>query len=227
MDETQHPQSQVVDIEEPVSQHDEGQDPKSQPDESQQPFSQVDESQQPFSQVDESQQPFSQVDESQQPFSQVDESQQPFSQVDDNQQPFSQVDDSQQPFSQPKMQEHGETEAEDDEDTEVVEEDSGFEKSEDEVAVDGATVEGCLKGKGKKPYSDDEPVSAADSDYNDEENINLHHESPSEDEDKGGSVWKKVLPKFQEFRQDTDMGCPQLKLGLVFPSGSVFKDAIR
>ena len=123
---------------------------------------------------------------------------------------------------EPVVEEHKEAE---------IEEDSGFEMSDDDVIVDGAAIDGGLRGKGKMHLSDDEPVSVTDSDYNDEDDIDLKNsDSSSEEEaktDKRRSVWKKVLPKFQEFRQDTDMTQPELKLGLTFPSGKVFKDAIR
>lgn len=128
--------------------------------------------------------------------------------------------------TQPKIEEHDEPDAEECEEHEVVEKDIRYDNSEDVMIIDGAAIEGCLTGKRKKHFSDDEPILEADSDYNNEDNI----ESSSEEKANSGkrrSVWKKVLPKFQEFRQDTYMSQPKLKLGLTFPSGKLFKDAIR
>lgn len=38
---------------------------------------------------------------------------------------------------------------------------------------------------------------------------------------------KKKLPRFLAFREDTDMRSPTLKLRLVFPNSSVFKEAVK
>ena len=57
----------------------------------------------------------------------------------------------------------------------------------------------------------------------------LEEESSTEDEPepKPTKLSRKILPKFQEFREDTDMADPKFKLGMVFSSGAVFKNAIR
>ena len=57
----------------------------------------------------------------------------------------------------------------------------------------------------------------------------LEEKSSSEDEPepKPTKLSRKILPKFQEFREDTDMADPKFKLGMVFSSGAVFKNAVR
>lgn len=118
-------------------------------------------------------------------------------------------------------------------DQDDAEQESGYEMSEDEVVVDGNAVEGGLLGKGKQILSDDEVVDG-DSDYDGEETMKRRRDSSSSEEEetkmnsKGTRYRKKKLPEFPEFReQDANINQDSFKLGMLFPNGKAFKEAMK
>ena len=103
----------------------------------------------------------------------------------------------------------------------------GFELSEDNIDVDGDGV-----------YSNAEEDDSEDSDFDIDAQIGFDDYSSSEDEaeieaESSTRVQfrdvrkaKKKLPNFQEFKE-SDLKSPSFKLGMVFQTGKLFKDAVR
>lgn len=151
-------------------------------------------------------------------------------QAEVEEQPEEQADVEEKPEEQAKVEEQPEEHSEHEE----VQQDVGFEFSDDDVQVDGDAVDIGLSGlrdKGKCILSD------TDSDYDIDADMGVGYESSEEEDADIGETsspnkfrdyrnLKKKLPNFTEFK-DADMKNPSLKLGLVFKSAKLFKDAIR
>ncbi|KAL5573319.1 hypothetical protein UlMin_022916 [Ulmus minor] len=80
--------------------------------------------------------------------------------------------------------------------------------------------------------SDDETFDQKfiDSDYEEDDRTFDHDYSNEEDEtfvDDQKSKSKKKLPKFPKFKEDTDMANPMFRLGQIFNSNIVFKQAVK
>jgi len=130
------------------------------------------------------------------------------------------------------QQEAGETVQQDA--RENVQQESGFELSDDEIHVDGDAIDiglSVLRGKGKAVLSDTDTSLDMDAEIG-VESDSSEDEVPEIPESSGANKFrdyrnlKKKLPSFTEFKE-ADMQNPSFKLGLVFKSSKLFKQAIR